>query len=132
MQHIQRIRFATKGLAVAPGRTLDLYDGWTSAIINLSNKAQNMGKHVCIHTHFNHPNEITWVTEKAAKFLFKNNVIVRNQSVLLKGVNDSVKTMGKLIRKLADMNYQPVSAKSSQIHKSTNHASHSHICDHRP
>jgi lysine 2,3-aminomutase len=130
MQHIQRIRFATKGLAVAPGRTLDLYDGWTSAIINLSNKARNMSKHVCIHTHFNHPNEITWVTEKAAKFLFKNNVIVRNQSVLLKGVNDSVKTMGKLIRKLADMNYQPVRTKGS--HKFPHHASHSFVCDHHP
>jgi L-lysine 2,3-aminomutase len=68
-----------------------------------------MGKHVCIHTHFNHPNEITWVTKRAAKYLFKNNVIVRNQSVLLKGVNDNVETMGKLIRELADMNYQPVS-----------------------
>ena len=89
-----------------------------------------MGKHVCIHTHFNHPNEITWVTEKAAKFLFKNNVIVRNQSVLLKGVNDSVKTMGMLIRKLADMNYQPVSTKD--CHKFPHHASHSFVCDHHP
>lgn len=87
-------------------------DDWTSAIINLSTKARGMGKHVCIHTHFNHPNEITWVTEQAAKLLFKNNVIVRNQSVLLKGVNDTVETMGRLIRKLADMNYQPVSQKT--------------------
>jgi lysine 2,3-aminomutase len=28
--------------------------------------------------------------------------------VLLKGVNDSVETMGKLIRELADNNIQPV------------------------
>lgn len=66
-----------------------------------------MGKQVAMHTHFNHPNEITWATERAAKFLFQRGVIVRNQSVLLKGVNDDVETMGSLIRRLADLNVQP-------------------------
>ncbi|KAF2711982.1 kama family protein [Pleomassaria siparia CBS 279.74] len=105
--HIKRIRFASKGLCVAPNRVLDPEDAWFKAFIGVSNSARAEGKHVCLHTHFNHPNEITWVTRKAAKYLTQNNVIVRNQSVLLKGVNDNIATMGQLIRQLADMNFTP-------------------------
>ncbi|KAF2263181.1 kama family protein [Lojkania enalia] len=105
--HVRRFRFASRGLAVVPSRTLDENDQWTSALINLSNKGRREGKQVCLHTHFNHPNEITWMTREAAKVLFENGVIARNQSVLLKGVNDNVETMGTLIRELAAMNVQP-------------------------
>lgn len=34
-------------------------------------------------------------------------MVVRNQTVLLKGVNDDVDTMSTLIRRLADLNLQP-------------------------
>ncbi|KAF2749002.1 kama family protein [Sporormia fimetaria CBS 119925] len=105
--HVRRIRFASRGLAVAPSRTVDPNDAWTSTFIELSNQGRELGKHVCLHTHFNHPNEITWVTKAAARHLFKHGVIVRNQAVLLKGVNDSLETMGELIRTLADINIQP-------------------------
>ncbi|KAF2185180.1 kama family protein [Zopfia rhizophila CBS 207.26] len=105
--HIRRFRFATKGLVVAPSRTCDPNDTWTSALIDVTNEGRRLGKHVCLHTHFNHPNEITWVTREATNDLFKKGLVVRNQSVLLKGVNDDVETMGRLIRELADMNIQP-------------------------
>jgi lysine 2,3-aminomutase len=107
MDHIRRVRFATKGLAVVPGRTLDPDDFWTERLIGLSNLGRRLGKQVSLHTHINHPNEITWVTKHAANYLFEHGVIVRNQSVLLRGVNDNVTTMGALIRLLADMNIQP-------------------------
>lgn len=67
-----------------------------------------MAKQVCLHTHINHVNEITWVTRQAANHLFKHGVIVRNQSVLLKGVNDTRKDLSALIETLASMNIQPV------------------------
>jgi lysine 2,3-aminomutase len=107
MPNIKRFRFATKGLAVAPTRILDRSDGWTDTFIALSRQGREMGKQVAMHTHFNHPHEITWVTELAARFLFEQGVIVRNQSVLLRGVNDDLATMSTLIRKLADLNIQP-------------------------
>lgn len=109
MPHIKRIRFASKGLAVNPARIIDPTDAWADTLIEISNEARQKGTHVCFHTHFQHPNEITWVTRAAARKLFANGVIVRNQSVLLRGVNDSIETMGKLMRELADMNVQPVS-----------------------
>ncbi|OAL56494.1 kama family protein [Pyrenochaeta sp. DS3sAY3a] len=105
--HIRRIRFASKGLAVAPGRFLDETDPWTDTLIALSKQGRKMGKQVCLHTHINHANEITWVTRKASNKLFEHGVIVRNQSVLLKGVNNSRKALSDLITTLADINIQP-------------------------
>lgn len=108
MPNIRRVRFASKGLAVAPGRILDPNDEWASALVAVSNMARKAGKAVALHTHFNHPNEISWITEVAARKLFEAGVTVRNQTVLLRGVNDDVATMSSLIRKLADNNILPV------------------------
>jgi lysine 2,3-aminomutase len=107
--HIRRFRIATKGPCVSPSRTLDPEDEWTNELIALVKRGRECGKQIALHTHFNHPNEFSWVSREAAQKLFENGVIVRNQSVLLKGVNDSVETMGALIRELADNNIQPVS-----------------------
>lgn len=108
MKNIRRVRFASKGLAVAPGRILDTEDGWTDALVELSKLGRSLGKQVCLHTHINHASEITWITRLAAKKLFEHGVIVRNQSVLLKGVNNSFEALFDLIKSLADMNIQPV------------------------
>ncbi|KAK4201308.1 putative L-lysine 2,3-aminomutase [Triangularia verruculosa] len=102
MPNIKRFRFASKGLAVAPTRVLDESDGWVNALIDISNKAKKAGKAVAWHTHFNHPNEISWISRDASQKLFEEGVMVRNQTVLLRGVNDDVETMSKLIRDLAD------------------------------
>jgi lysine 2,3-aminomutase len=66
-----------------------------------------MGKDVVLHTHFNSPNEITWITEKAMRLLFERAVFVRNQSVLIRGVNDDPKTMRLLVRRLGYLNIHP-------------------------
>jgi lysine 2,3-aminomutase len=105
--HIRRLRFATKGLAVCPSRILDPTDSWTSALIAVSNAGRKSGKMVAVHTHFNHPAEITWVSRAASQKLFAAGVVVRNQTVLLRGVNDDLGTMKALVRGLADMTITP-------------------------
>jgi lysine 2,3-aminomutase len=45
MKNIERFRFASKGLAVAPQRFLDPNDGWTDALIRVAEKAKRAGKH---------------------------------------------------------------------------------------
>ncbi|KAM3077437.1 hypothetical protein ACMFMG_006780 [Clarireedia jacksonii] len=105
--HIKRLRFATKGLAISPSRILDESDPWTEEIIRLNRMSKELGKSIAIHTHFNHPKELTWVSELALQKLHKNDVTVRNQSVLLRGVNDDLATMSELIRKVADNNVIP-------------------------
>jgi len=107
INHIRRIRLATKGLSVAPGRFLDASDAWTDTLIDLSNQGRKLGKQVCLHTHINHASEITWVTRMAAEKLFANGVIVRNQSVLLKGVNNTFAALSELITTMANINIQP-------------------------
>ncbi|KAK5989454.1 L-lysine 2,3-aminomutase [Cladobotryum mycophilum] len=105
--HIRRFRFASKGLSVSPSRLIDPNDEWVQAIINLDRKARRMGKHVCIHTHFNNVNEITWITRRGVQRLYEAGVTVRNQTVLLNGVNNTPEAMCELVQTLADINIQP-------------------------
>lgn len=108
IKHVRRIRFASKGLAVWPSRIANDKDRWTRTLIEVTKLGRTEGKAVALHTHFNHPSEVTWITSLAAERLFKEGVTVRNQTVLLRGVNDDVRTMSVLISRLADINIQPV------------------------
>ncbi|KAK3311241.1 uncharacterized protein B0T15DRAFT_387577 [Chaetomium strumarium] len=121
MPNIKRFRFASKGLAVAPARVLDESDGWVNALIDISNKAKRAGKAMAWHTHFNHPNEISWITSAASQKLFEEGVMVRNQTVLLRGVNDDLQTMATLIRKLADNKIFPYYVYQCDMVKSVEH-----------
>ncbi len=104
--HVRRMRFATKGPAVMPMKILT-DDAWTNALTDIVTAGREKGKEVVLHTHFNSANEITDITRKAMLQLFKSGVTVRNQSVLIKNVNDTAETMIHLIRKLSYMNVQP-------------------------
>ncbi|KAK3936076.1 hypothetical protein QBC46DRAFT_37672 [Diplogelasinospora grovesii] len=121
MPNIKRFRFASKGLAVAPTRILDESDGWVAALIDISNKAKRAGKAMALHTHFNHPNEISWISSDASQKLFEAGVMVRNQTVLLRGVNDDFDTMSTLIRKLADNNIFPYYVYQCDMVEKTEH-----------
>ncbi len=103
---VRHIRFATKGLAVQPMKVLTHMD-WSNAIFEVAEAGRQRAKEVCIHTHFNSVNEITDITRQAANLLFRNGVKVRNQSVLIRGVNDDAGHLVTLMRQLAFMNIQP-------------------------
>jgi lysine 2,3-aminomutase len=66
-----------------------------------------MGKEVALHTHVSHPREITWITERATRRLYAAGVTVRNQCVMLRGVNDDAATLRTLVRRLSYINVQP-------------------------
>ena len=66
-----------------------------------------MGKDVVLHTHFNAPEEITWITEKAMGMLFERGIFTRNQAVLIRGVNDTPERMQLLVKRLGYMNVHP-------------------------
>jgi lysine 2,3-aminomutase len=104
--HVRRIRIATKGPAVSPMKILT-DDAWVAALFDITNAGRAMGKEVCLHTHFNSPSEITEITRQAMEVLFKGGVTVRNQTVLIRNVNDSVATMTELVRRLSYMNVRP-------------------------
>jgi lysine 2,3-aminomutase len=104
--HVKRLRFATKGLAVLPMKIIGDSD-WLNALAKAAEAARRMFKEVVLHTHFNHPNEITGFTEDALNALFIRGIAVRNLSVMLRGVNDDVDTMLMLCRRLTWMNVRP-------------------------
>jgi len=59
------------------------------------------------NTQFNHPNEITHESAKACEMLLNAGIPVSNQSVLLRGVNDSYDTMQKLLHGLQQISVRP-------------------------
>jgi lysine 2,3-aminomutase len=104
--HVRRIRFATKGLAVMPQKFLT-DTAWTDAVTAIVEKGRKSHVDVMIHTHFNHPNEITSITQAAANKLHERGIFVRNQTVIMRGVNDSPAIMGLLIKRLSYINVHP-------------------------
>lgn len=104
--HIRRMRFATKGLAVMPSKVLT-DTAWTDALTHIVERGRKAGVDVCVHTHFNHPTEITGITQRALQVLFERGIHVRNQSVLLRGVNNSAGIMTCLIKRLSYVNIHP-------------------------
>src|SRR5450432_1675051 len=101
--NVRRMRFATKGPAVMPMKILT-DDAWLDALTRVVDKGRKLHKDVVLHTHFNNPNEITGITEAAMGRLFERGIVVRNQSVLIRGVNDSVETMTLLVKRLGHLN----------------------------
>ncbi len=104
--HVRRIRFATKGPAVLPQKLIT-DTAWTEALMDVCERARQLHKDMALHTHFNHAAEITWITAEALGKLRERGLTVRNQSVLQRGVNDSVEAMSLLIKRLSWINVHP-------------------------
>ena len=104
--NVRRMRFATKGIAVMPQKILTDH-AWTDALTRVVEKGRKLHKQVVVHTHFNHPNEITGITEAATNLLMERGITVRSQGVLQRGVNDSAETMTTLVKRLGHVNVQP-------------------------
>ncbi|MCL2281234.1 MAG: lysine 2,3-aminomutase, partial [Dehalococcoidia bacterium] len=62
---------------------------------------------IWLNTHFNHPYEVTPEAARACDRLLKAGIPVNNQSVLLKGVNDSVETQVQLCHSLLRIKVRP-------------------------
>ncbi|MEM7620064.1 MAG: KamA family radical SAM protein [Pseudomonadota bacterium] len=120
IEHIRRIRFATKALAVQPMKFIT-DEKWFKAIADVAHLGRSMFKSVYIHSHFNHPREVTPIVEQAMRRLFAEGIHVRNQSVLLRGVNDDADTLTDLIKKLSRVNIQPYYVYSCDMVQSAEH-----------
>lgn len=92
--HLDLIRFGTRTPVVLPMRIYD--DPELLALL----KTYTQKKQIYVVTQFNHPNEITHEARKAIKALLDSGIVVKNQTVLLKGVNDNSQTLGLLLKDL--------------------------------
>lgn len=104
--HVRRLRIATRGLSADPGRVFR-DPAWRDAVLRLSDLARERVKEACLQVHFNHSREVTPLAQDAAALFHKNAVVLRNQTVLMRGVNDTAPDMIALIRALSGSGIQP-------------------------
>jgi lysine 2,3-aminomutase len=101
IDNIRDIRLATKALMGLPQHWLQ--DDVRAGMEHLAHKAQSRGVGLAIHTHVNHANSVTPSVAKAARAMLEVGVRdVRNQGVLMAGVNDSVERLLDLSFALLD------------------------------
>ena len=100
VEHVRRLRFATKGPAVVPQKLVTDQE-WVDALVGIVDIGRQAHKEVALHTHFNHPAEITETSQLGLNRLTERGVTIRNQAVLQRGVNDDVETLHLLVRRLS-------------------------------
>lgn len=96
IEHVEIIRIGSRTPVVMPQRI-------TPELCDMLKKYHP----VWLNTHFNHSKEITPEAKKACEMLANAGVPLGNQSVLLKGINDCVHTMKKLVHDLVKIRVRP-------------------------
>jgi len=94
--HVEIIRIGTRFPVVLPQRI----DG---ELVEMLKK----NRPLWIHTHFNHPKEITNASRDACDRILCAGIPINNQTVLLKGVNDTVTLMTRLCHGLVKIGVRP-------------------------
>ncbi len=96
IRHVRWIRIHTRVLATLPHRI-------TPRLIKILKEA----KPVIVVTHLNHPEEITPLMRKAVKRISDSGIMLLNQSVLLRGVNDNADILRDLFTGLTECGVKP-------------------------
>lgn len=94
--HVEIVRIGSRVPVVMPQRI-------TEDLVNMLKKYHP----IWLNTHFNHPNEITEDSKRACELLSNAGIPLGNQSVLLRGVNDCVHVMKKLVHELVKIRVRP-------------------------
>lgn len=96
IKHIETIRIGTRAIVTNPLRITEDF-------------ADMLSKYhpIWINTQFNHPNEITKESAFACNILQSRGIPLGNQSVLLKGINDDIDIMERLVTKLIKIRVRP-------------------------
>jgi KamA family protein len=102
IRHLKYIRFGTRTPAMFPDRILK-DDELLSALSRYSLK----DRRIYVSCQFNHPRELTDMAVKAIGRLLKSGVIMNNQTVLLKGVNDDPTVLAELQTRLVSVGVNP-------------------------
>jgi lysine 2,3-aminomutase len=99
--NIRDIRLASKGLIGLPQHFLQ--DDVVAGLERLAKKAFSRGVDLALHTHANHAQQVTPLVGRAARRLLEIGFRdVRNQGVLLRGVNTTTRDLVELCFMLLD------------------------------
>lgn len=102
IDHLDFIRIGSRVPVVFPDRISQ-----DKNLLKLFEKHSVKRKRLYIVTHFNHPRELTSKSIQAIDALLNSKVIVNNQTVLLKGVNDNPVVLAELMNKLVSVGVNP-------------------------
>jgi lysine 2,3-aminomutase len=102
IDHVRIIRFGTRALVFLPSRITG-----DQELLDLLGEVSRYDRRIYMINHFNHPRELTKEVGQAADALTKAGVMLANQGVLLKGVNDSPVTLRLLLKGLAEWGITP-------------------------
>ena len=94
--HVEIIRIGSRAPVTNPFRI-------TPELCEMLKKYQP----IWFNTHFNHPNEITEDSTRACEMLADAGMPLGNQSVLLRGINDCIHIMKKLVQQLIKIRVRP-------------------------
>ena len=94
--HVEIVRIGSRTPVVLPQRI-------TPELVEMLKKYHP----IWLNTHFNHPKEVTPESKKACELLANAGIPLGNQSVLLRGINDCVHVMKKLVHELVKMRVRP-------------------------
>ncbi|MDO4569828.1 MAG: KamA family radical SAM protein [Planctomycetia bacterium] len=100
-KHIARIRVHTRSPIFCPQRISKNF------IKKVENFFERVSKPLYFVVHINHPDEISPETEENFALLHRAGVVLLQQGVLLRGVNDDVDVLERLYEKLANKNVLP-------------------------
>ncbi|NHZ85759.1 MAG: KamA family radical SAM protein [Planctomycetia bacterium] len=116
LDHIKIIRFGSRVLSFLPSRILS-----DPSLLELFKEVSKANKRIYIVNHFNHPNELTDISREAADKLIKAGVMLTNQSVMLKDINDDVQILKMLFNQLAESGITPYYHFQCKFIKAANH-----------
>ncbi|MFC1595132.1 KamA family radical SAM protein [Patescibacteria group bacterium] len=102
LPNIRNIRMGTRILTYLPQRIIK-----DKKLLTGLSKFSKLEKRLCVVAHFNHPKEISKQTIKAVDLLLSRGIILLNQAVLLKGVNDDPKVLAELFTQLSAIGIRP-------------------------
>jgi KamA family protein len=101
ISHLKFIRFGSRTPVMLPSRFED------DELLDVLRRYSKSDRRIYVVTQFNYPREITKEAVKAINNLIKSGIILNNQTVLLKGINDYPKTLAKLQNKLVSIGINP-------------------------
>ncbi len=99
--HLRFVRFGSRAPVTFPSRFED------EELLETLRKHSLPNRRLYVVTQFNHPREITSKSTKAVDNLTRSEVLLSNQTVLLKGVNDRPETLASLQNKLVGIGVNP-------------------------
>jgi len=101
IDHLSFIRFGSRTPVALPSRLSD------PELLDLFKRYSQIDKRLYVVTQFNHPREITPQSVSAVSNLINAGVLLSNQTVLLRGVNDDPDTLATLMNRLVGIGVTP-------------------------